>query len=112
MTRVRVAHRDRRSHKAARRAVGAGTAVGAFLALGMTPLAAAPPANADFGFDDLIDLFDPGAFAAAAPDLSILDGLLGDFAIPSSWDALVGAHTSLLSDVSSAAAVVSRLPNR
>ena len=40
---------SRKAHRQARaRALGAGTAAGAFLALGMTPLASAPAANADF----------------------------------------------------------------
>ncbi|MGH3563649.1 MAG: PGRS repeat-containing protein [Mycobacterium sp.] len=48
-----------------RRVLGAGTAVGAFLALGMTPLANAPMANADFGLEDLLDpanWFDPATW--------------------------------------------------
>ncbi|WP_167666269.1 hypothetical protein, partial [Mycolicibacter icosiumassiliensis] len=48
-------NRSARGRGARRRVAGAGTAVGAFLAFGLSPLAAAPPAQAeDFGwFTDL-----------------------------------------------------------
>jgi hypothetical protein len=35
------------------------------VALGMTPLASAPAANADFGLDDLLDVIDPNLVAGA-----------------------------------------------
>ncbi|WP_350223012.1 PGRS repeat-containing protein, partial [Mycolicibacter virginiensis] len=35
--------------------MGAGSTIAAFLAFGMTPLAAPPPAAADVGFDDILD---------------------------------------------------------
>ena len=47
--------------------VGLSTTAGAILAAAIVPVATAPPAKADFGIDDVImDLFDPGAVAAAA----------------------------------------------
>ncbi|MCV7064485.1 hypothetical protein H7I76_37980 [Mycolicibacterium vaccae] len=49
-----------------------GAAAGAFLAL-----ATAPPVHADFGFDDIFDLFDPAAMRAAPEFESSLDSLIG-----------------------------------
>src|SRR5574340_742060 len=67
-----------------RRVLGAGTAAGAFLAFGMTPLAAAPQAQADdFG---LLDLFDPSAFATPVDSVD-----LGSFSDPHAFDALFGS---------------------
>jgi hypothetical protein len=65
--------------KARRRVVGAGTAIGAFLAFGMTPLATAPNAHADFDFVDMIDSFlgdaaDTGSGGGSAFDLGDLGG--------------------------------------
>ena len=54
-----------------RRAAGAASAMGAFLALGMSPMAAAPAAHADVDFDflgDLSALFDGSAFHVDAVD--------------------------------------------
>jgi hypothetical protein len=58
---------NRRNAKARRRGrvVALGGSAGAFLAFGLTPLAAVPAANADFGFDDLIELLHPGLAAGA-----------------------------------------------
>jgi hypothetical protein len=60
------------------RAVGLGASAAAFLAFGLTPLGTAPAAHADFGFDWLIDMFDPGAAAGVDPT----GGLDWDFASP------------------------------
>ncbi|MDQ2628586.1 MAG: hypothetical protein M3Y90_16530, partial [Actinomycetota bacterium] len=59
-----------RRGSAARRAAGAGSAVAVFLAFGMAPLAAAPHAQADFGFDDVFDWFGLGG----DPDAAELSG--------------------------------------
>ncbi len=63
---------------------GVSTTAGAFLAATLGPVATAPPAEADFGIDDVImDLFDPGAVAAVAEPAATLDlsGLLAEFFI-------------------------------
>jgi hypothetical protein len=63
-------------------AFGLSTTAGAILATAIGPVATAPLAKADFGIDDLImDLFDPGAVAAAADPAGSFDlsGLLADF---------------------------------
>src|SRR5699024_7080242 len=54
---------------------GLGTAVGAFLAAAVTPLATAPPADADI-FDVLID-----------PVIDPIAGVLANAADPLAWDA-------------------------
>jgi hypothetical protein len=58
-------NRKARAAKARRRGrvVGLGSSAGAFLALGLGPLAGAPPARADFGFDELLDVLDPSLVA-------------------------------------------------
>jgi hypothetical protein len=64
--------------------VGLSTTAGAFLATALGPVATAPPANADFGIEDLIvDLLDPGSIAAAADPAGALDltTLLADFGL-------------------------------
>ncbi|MBV8863287.1 MAG: hypothetical protein JO082_10230 [Mycobacterium sp.] len=61
---------------------GACSAAATFLALGMTPLATAPAANADFGIDDLFDLIDPNLVASAVDPTGGLD--LGTAAATSS----------------------------
>ena len=63
---------------------GLSTTAGTFLAAAMGPVATAPPANADFGIEDLImDLLDPGSIAAAAEPAATLDlsTLLTDFGL-------------------------------
>ncbi|MGA9493332.1 MAG: hypothetical protein WBV80_24225, partial [Mycobacterium sp.] len=65
---------------------GLSTTAGTFLAAAMGPVATAPPANADFGIEDLImDLLDPGSIAAAAEPAATLDlsTLLTDFGLGS-----------------------------
>jgi hypothetical protein len=80
----RHAKRTTRSHRFALRActaVGLPTTAGAFLIAAAGSVAPAPQAKADFGIDDLImDLFDPGAIAAAAEPAATLDltALLAD----------------------------------
>ena len=72
----RHAKRKTRSNAKLRRggAIGLSTTAGAFLAAAMGPVATAPPANADFGIEDLImDLLDPGSLAAAAEPAGALD---------------------------------------
>jgi hypothetical protein len=86
--------RDRKGGvRAARRLAGACGAAGAFLAFGMTPAGIAPPANADFGLDDLFDLIDPNlvavlgdagsaAAAPAADPSTLVDAFQQDFWLP------------------------------
>ena len=76
----------RRVHGAVTVAIGSGSAVGAFLAFGMAPLAAAPPAKADF--EDII--FDPiiNSLAGIDPTLgadltSLVDSFDPSFAVDS-----------------------------
>jgi hypothetical protein len=64
--------------------VGLSTTAGAFLAAAVVPVTTAPPARADFGIDDLImNLLDPGAFAAVADPAATLDlsTLLAEFGL-------------------------------
>lgn len=72
---------------------GACCAAAAFFALGMTPLATAPAANADFGIDDLFDLIDPNLMAGAVDSTGGLDlsSLLGDIGLASTGSSDLGA---------------------
>ena len=73
----RGAHRKKGSRRR-NLAIGGGSAVGAFLAFGMTPLAAAPPAHADI--EDLI--FEPiiNSLAGIDPTLGVdLTSLVDSF---------------------------------
>ncbi|MGB3895219.1 MAG: PGRS repeat-containing protein, partial [Mycolicibacter sinensis] len=77
-----------------RRAAGLGATASAFLAFGLTPLASAPTASADFfGWDWLVDLFEPSA-ATSAVDPT------GD----SGWDAFALPGVAAAGDPNSVAA--------
>ena len=78
--------RSRNAKLRRRAAIGLSTTTGAFLAAALSPLGTAPPANADFGIEDLImDLLDPSALAAAAEPAATLDlsTLLADLGLNS-----------------------------
>ncbi|WP_067975443.1 cellulase family glycosylhydrolase [Mycolicibacter icosiumassiliensis] len=76
-----------------RRAIGTATAAGAVVAFGLTPLASAPSAHADF---DLLDFLDPSAWlgAAAATPFPAADFDLGNI-----FDALYTNAYSQLQDI-------------
>ena len=95
-------HRTKRSRQSLEakardraRVAGLGAGAGAFLALGLSPLAAAPSAKADV-FDDILDLTVGSAASSAVTavnptdffDPSVLTGLLTDLSSPSGWDTL------------------------
>ena len=90
----------RRQARACRRgrAIGAGTAAGAFLAFGMTPLAAAPVANAD-GLDVVLDPI-LNSLASIAPALttdltSMIAGIDPSFATEGAASAALPAADDL-----------------
>src|SRR5690625_3108541 len=66
-----MSHHCRNAERRGRWVFGAAAAVGAVLAFGMTPLAPAPPANAEFGLEDLLDpnWFDPTTWTDIADQL-------------------------------------------
>ena len=80
--------------RASKSVAGAASAAAALFAFGMTPLAHAPAANADFGIDDLFDLIDPNlavsaidttaaaALPAADPNTVLADLFQQDFWLP------------------------------
>ncbi|MEB3035213.1 PGRS repeat-containing protein, partial [[Mycobacterium] nativiensis] len=89
------------THRKRNRMIGAGSTVAAFLAFGMTPLAPAPAAQADF-FEDLFsfDWMVPTADvdvsgSAEAFDLS---GLMGDFNAVTLFDQLFYSPMHMLSE--------------
>ena len=112
------AKKNRRSAKAkARRAaLGLGGSAGAFLAFGLGPMAAAPPAHAD-GLDVIIDPIINsilGSVSSFDALLGIAPSSLGDLALPatdaaatapSGWDALLADFGNPVSDAGSAASV-------
>lgn len=73
--------RSRNAKVRRRRVTGIGASAGVLLAAAMTPLAAAPVANADFGFDDLLDLLDPGLVVGTVDPTVGLESLLSDFGL-------------------------------
>ena len=100
---------NKSGHPRRNRAIGTGSALGTFLALGMTPLAAAPPANADV----LDTILDPIINSLAGIDptmgadlLTVVDTFDPTFALDStataatSLDAAATAATSTSIDYS------------
>src|SRR6185312_5903634 len=82
--------------KARRRAFGLGSGAGAFLALGLGPLAGAPPAHAD-GLDVIIDPIVNSIMGSFTDSFAGLDALLGidptagvDLALPAADVAAAG----------------------
>jgi YVTN family beta-propeller protein len=91
-----------------RRAVGVVSGVAAFLALGLSPLAVAPSANAD-PLTDVLDLIIEPAIAASSGispaeffDPGVLGAALSELATPAGWETLA---TDLSSFASGSAAV-------